>query len=84
MRNRISKHIREEACIALQIMASDRAKHGEGSFGYFAIPGLSRGARLIASLAHAAAPLANDESGRPLYHIEYAEAEAMLRTGWTP
>ena len=81
---KISKRVREEAADACAIMASDRANTYGGSTYYFEIVGLSKQARKVAEAAHTAARPHIDSRGLVLYHLEYAEAEAMLRTGWTP
>lgn len=79
-----SKAVRDEAADACAIMASDRAQHQRtgGSTSYFEIPGLSREARYLAVCAHMSAPLHTDDRGNALHHLEYAEAEAMIREGW--
>lgn len=83
MGKRISKRVREEACELLQVVASARAI---GVGGWWTT---SRAAESIDTLwpaeplAHAAWAKASGGRTGPAPD-DYAEAECLLRTGWTP
>lgn len=79
-----AERVREDAAIACSMMACDRAYTYGGSTYYFEIAGLGRAAFLLAEAAHNAARTFYGRDGRARYHLEYAEAEALLRTGFVP
>jgi hypothetical protein len=75
---KITKRVREEAAVLLSMLASQTAWRD----GIYSVPGVSLKARTLANLA----------VGTAIYNTTtdhgwldgYAEAEAMLRTGWKP
>lgn len=83
MIKRISKRTREEAAQVLSMMAHDRRMRDGGSFGYFEFVPSSFEAIALAKAAYETTPFFALH-GRIQWHMRYAEAEALIRTGWAP
>lgn len=86
MSKRISKRVREEAALICAVSASwpaDRHDHDYLSIGIRL--GTSDAARCLAADALCAVEDDGSPSGHRMWRREDdAEAEALLRTGWTP
>lgn len=81
MTRRISGRLREEAAVACACMATLRSDL-DGIGEWFTVFELEP--PRIASLAYSAYKVADDKLPFGTRSARWAEAEALLRTGWTP
>lgn len=75
---KVTRRVREEAAWALAVMASERA--GGSVTGIRSEELVFGEAYRLMSFAYASAPYVQGSG----IELVYAEAEAMLRTGWSP